>query len=156
MILVSLAVPAIVLIMPGSPARAATYFQLENAQSLGCIQETGTQSGVWMGGCGSNHSDYWNQSPADSLELVNEHSGYCLIVTGQNPGVWLSGCTPGVTVMEWKITAYPRGVLGGYKITNQHTGWCLTYEPSQPDVIDQARCDTSQSPYQTWYKTSFG
>jgi hypothetical protein len=38
LILAVLAVPAMLLTMPGSPARAATYFQLENAEALGCIQ----------------------------------------------------------------------------------------------------------------------
>src|ERR1700722_12359867 len=156
MILVGLAIPAVVLTMPGSPAKAATYFQLENTEGPGCIQETGTQAGVWLGACGSNHSDYWYQSSADDFELVNEHSGYCMIVTGPDPGVWLSGCTPGVTVMEWAIVAYPPGVLGGYKITNRHTGECLTYEPGESDAIDQVKCDTGQSPYQTWYETSLG
>lgn len=70
-----------------------------------------------MGSCGSNHSDFWSQSSADCLELANGHSGLCLIVTGRSPRVWLSGCTPGVSVAERKIVAYPRGVLGGYKIT---------------------------------------
>ena len=54
---------------------------------------------------------------AENSEAHNGHSGLCLIVTGRSPGVWLSGCTPGVSVAEWKIAAYPRGVPGGYKIT---------------------------------------
>jgi hypothetical protein len=46
-----------------------------------------------MGSYGSNHSDFWYQSSADSLELANEHSGLCLIVTERSPA---SGCRAGL------------------------------------------------------------
>jgi hypothetical protein len=83
---------ATALTAPG--ANATTYHELEWGTASGtCLAETGTQSGVYLSGCGTtNHSLYW-AVPAEggTGQIINEHSGLCLTANDAND-VYLDTC----------------------------------------------------------------
>ena len=115
---------ATALTAPG--AKAATYYELYWGQSgTYCIAETGTQSGVYLGGCATtNHSLYW-EIPAEggTGQIINEHSGLCL--TANDAGnVYLDTCGTN-HVQLWTRNRYD----GSYdRYTNVHVpGYLVVY-----------------------------
>ena len=135
---------------PGSGpavAPATTYFQIQSlagAANWGCIQETGTSSGVFLGTCSTNHSDYWYAPPGDPYELANEHSNLCLSVTGTDAGVYLNACSPGATAQEWAVNSTCAGY--GPAIYNLHSHYYLW----QSNNSVQQRSACSSSTHDAW------
>jgi len=110
---------ATALTAPG--AKATTYQELEWGEASGeCLAETGTQSGVYITGCGTtNHSLYW-AVPAEggTGQIINEHSGLCL--TANDAGnVYLDTCGTN-HVQQWSRFFYT-GFNGKFdRYTNVH------------------------------------
>jgi hypothetical protein len=113
---------ATALTAPG--AKAASYYELYWGQSgATCLTETGVETGVWLGGCGTtNHSFYW-AIPAEGTtgQIINEHSGLCLTANDAG-GVYLATCGTN-HVQLWTRIRYD-GMYDYY--TNVHVPGHLT------------------------------
>ena len=113
-------VPASAQVKPTQVPSAANYtwFEIENSATSGCIQEDGTTSAVYVGGCSSsNSSDLWRWTAARML--LNEHSGLCITSTSDGPGEYMDSCSNNsVQIWGWGAVS-PTGP--GY-LTNNHTG----------------------------------
>jgi hypothetical protein len=121
---------ATALTAPG--AKAASYYELFWGESSGqCLAETGTQSGVYLAGCGTtNHSLYW-EIPAEggTGQIINEHSGLCLTADDAG-GVYLGTCGTN-HVQQWSRFLYD-GMYDRY--TNVHVPGYLFVSVSKSDV----------------------
>jgi hypothetical protein len=103
------------------------YFQVwSDSSPYNCWQEDGTSPGIYLGSCGSNHSDYWYiwQNAGNGYELANEHSGLCLTVESQSPlTINLSICSPYDLSQEWNSSTQSDPY--GYIIENPYDFDCL-------------------------------
>jgi hypothetical protein len=133
-------------------AATPTQYVLMNLLNLQCLQENGTTSSVYLGGCTENHSAIWTRSALGGYALKNLHSGLCLSVTGAQPGVYMHACgtnTTTSTAQEWAFTDYgpiggPLNVGGhdltgdGGTLTNRHSGLRLYWKGTSLSAVQQA------------------
>lgn len=158
-ILAAFATSLLCVAMLGSPAMAATtsvaataataYYEISSASSpYGCLQENGTTSGVYLGSCSTNHSDYWYAPSGDTYEIANLHSNLCLSVTGTDAGVYLNTCSPGATAQEWLSVSdsFGRGIY------NAHSNYYLWQ--SGATGIQQRNSFDPSSVHDSWNLTS--
>lgn len=154
-ILAALAASMLCVAVLGSPAMAASapaaspaasgYVEISSASSpYGCLQEDGTTSGVYLGTCSTNHSDYWYAPSSDGGEIANVHSNLCLSVTGTDAGVYLNTCSPGATAQEWIFVSDGYG----YGIYNEHSNYYLWQ--SGNTGIQQRNSFDSGSVHDSW------
>jgi hypothetical protein len=127
-----------------APAHAANDFQYVNSVTQMCLQEDGTTSAVYDGGCGWNSSDYWYQNSDGNL--VNAHSQRCLAVTGQDEGVYATSSCGNNHAEEWEMED------DGFEIVNEHTGWCLFQEPGPANAVGQQNCSDPGNEF--WIQTN--
>lgn len=127
-----------------APAHAANDFQYANSVTQLCLQEDGTTSAVYDGGCSSNSSDYWTMN--SNGNLVNAHSHYCLAVTGTDEGVYANSTCSANHAEAWELED------DGFEIVNEHTGWCLFQEPGSANAVGQHDCNDAGN--ELWIQTS--
>jgi hypothetical protein len=127
----------------GPDTVAPGYFMLYNPNTEQCLQEYGTTSPAYGGGCPStawknslvNHSLAWSATSATNFSLKNEHSGKCLTVSSTSNLVILGACTG--TTQEWNEFYWVNGsgVILGSGFQNVGDGLILAEDPSTGDAV---------------------
>jgi hypothetical protein len=143
----------------GPDVVAPGYFMLYNVSTEQCLQEDGTTSAAYGGGCPStkwenslvNHSLAWSATSATNFSLKNEHSGKCLIVSSTSTSVSAGACTG--TAQEWNefVWVNSAGVPLGSGFQNVGDGLILAENPSTGGVVVISTSSSDAYSWGNWF-----